>query len=98
MITGAGHPENRHLAPRAVGGHLARQQIAARPVHPVAGTPPGLDFARSAGQRSLPHARMTASLRRVDRQICFRPLPLISRESRLRWAEWSHTPNAAWIT
>jgi hypothetical protein len=98
MITGAGHLENRHPAPRAVGGHLARQQIAARPVHPVAGTPLGLDFAGSDGQRSLPHARMTASLLGVAGRICFRSLPLISRKSPLRWAEWSHTPNAAWIT
>jgi hypothetical protein len=83
MIAGTGHPENRRLPPRGVGAHQARQQIEARFVYPDNGTPLALGFAKRAGQRSVHHSRMAASLRWVARRSGFWTLQPTSRRSRL---------------
>jgi hypothetical protein len=71
MIAGTGHPENRRLAPRRVGAHQARQHIEAGLVYPDNRTPLALGFAKRAGQRSVHHWAMAASLRWVARRSGF---------------------------
>ena len=88
MIAGAGDPEDGRLPPRGVGAHQARQQIEAGLVYPDDGTPLALGFAKRAGQRSLHHSRMAASLRWVARRIGFWTLQPTSRRSRLICAGW----------
>jgi hypothetical protein len=83
MIAGTRHPEDRRLPPRGVGAHQARQQIEAGLVYPDNRSPLASGFAKRAGQRSLHHSWMAASLRWVARRIGFWTLQPSSRRSRL---------------
>ena len=83
VIAGTGHAQDGRLAAGRVGAHQTRQQIEAGFVYPDNRTPLALGFAKRAGQRSLHHALMAASLRWVARRIGFWTLQSRSRSSRL---------------
>ena len=88
VIVGTGHAQEGRLAAGRVGAHQARQQIEAGFVYPDNRTPLALGFAKRAGQRSLHHWAMAASLRWVARRIGFWTLQSSSRSSRLMEAGW----------
>lgn len=88
VIAGTGHAQDGRLAAWRVGAHQARQQIEAGLVYPDNRTPLALGFAKRAGQRSVHHWAMAASLRWVARRIGFWTLQSSSRRSRLIEAGW----------